>query len=169
MRRLISFILTLLIGLSFGGNSAENSSKQFSLELSRTSCYGSCPIYPLRADSSGIVEFEGVDFTEVKGKVETRLSDEEIKKISDEIQKSKFFTLDNDYGYESKNCQWILTDQSGVFLTIEIDGRKKTIDHYQGCQLETGFWQKSPLEELSKLENKIDEIVGTKQWIGKNN
>jgi Domain of unknown function (DUF6438) len=165
MRRLLSFILALLIGLSIVGKSVENMPKHFSLEINRVGCPWSCPVYTLKVDSSGKVQFEGIDYTEVTGSVESRLSDEQIKLLFAEIQKSNVFSLESDYGYESKNCNGIFTDQSGVLLTIEIDGKRKTIDHYQGCLIETRFWQKNHLEELSKFEDKIDEIVDTKQWI----
>jgi hypothetical protein len=166
MRRLLSFILALLIGLSIVGKSVENMPKHFSLEINQVGCPWSCPVYTLKVDSSGKMQFEGVEYTEVIGNIESRLSDEQINLLFAEIQKSNFFSLENDYGYESKNCNGIFTDQSNVLLTIEIDGKRKTIDHYKGCLIETRFWQKNTLEELSKFENKIDKIVGTKRWIG---
>lgn len=166
MRRMLSFISALLIGLSSGGKSVETNPKQFSLEMSRTACYGSCPIYILKVDSGGKVEFKGIEFTETIGKVESLLTEEKIKQFSNEIQKSNFFSLEDNFGYESKNCFLTQTDSSGVLLTIEFDGKRKTIDHYQGCLMESRFWQENPLGRLSKFENKIDEIVETKRWVG---
>ena len=166
MRSIFSFILAFLIGLLACEHFIQKEAKQFSLRMSRMDCLGPCPVYTLIIDSGGRLEFEGIEFTEIKGKTESRLTTEQIKSLSYEIQKSNFFSLENDYSYDSKNCQWIETDHSSAILTIQFNGNKKTINHYQGCIIENRFWETSPLERLAEFEDKIDEIVETKRWIG---
>ena len=91
----------------------------------------------------------------------------QIKEIIREVGNSDFFSFENDYGFESKNCSSISTDSPTVTLTINLDGKEKTIKHYYGCEVNKWFSRENALQPLFDLENKIDEIVGTKQWIGK--
>jgi hypothetical protein len=46
-----------------------------------------------------------------------------------------------------------------LFTSIRINGRSKTIKHNHGCR-----GPKVP-KELTELEDKIDEIVNTAQWL----
>ena len=98
---------------------------------------------------------------------ENQLNENQIKEIIREVGNSDFFSFENDYGFESKNCSSISTDSPTVTLTINLDGKEKTIKHYYGCEVNKWFSRENALQPLFDLENKIDEIVGTKQWIGK--
>ena len=51
------------------------------------------------------------------------------------------------------------TDHPSAFTSIRINGKSKTINHYLGC-----LEPKVP-KGLTELENKIDEIVNTAQWL----
>jgi hypothetical protein len=46
-----------------------------------------------------------------------------------------------------------------AITSIQLDGRSKRVSHYYGCGTE------GSLAKLTELENKIDEVVGTQQWI----
>lgn len=122
------------------------------VRLQRTPCYGTCPAYMLTVKANGKVDFFGQDFTEVKGQTEGEISEDKIKQLIEEFKQAKFFALDDNY--TSKNCA---TDNPTVRTTLFINGKVKKIEHDRGCE--------AP-KELTDLENKIDEIVGTQKWIG---
>ncbi len=151
---------------------------QLFLKMERSACYGRCPIYDLTVQPDGKVIFEGKFWTKTTGKAEDKLTEEQLKRLINEIEKANFFSFDNAYNYDSKNCPNLATDMPGVTLKINLNGKEKTINHYQGC-----FENDKPkdnsssgkAEDLSEivfpqqlfnLENKIDEIVETKRWIG---
>ena len=172
------------------GNSVlhtENTNQQIekielSLSMKRSGCYGRCPIYDLTVQPDGKVLFEGKFWTKITGKAEDKLTEEQLKLLTVEIEKADFFSLNDDYGFKSKNCPNIATDNAGVNLYIKLNGKEKTINHYLGClendkpNIHTNdnlaIKKAEELQEivfpqpLYNLENKIDEIVGTKRWIG---
>ncbi len=123
------------------------------IRLKRTPCYGECPAYMLTVKADGKVNFFGQDFTETKGQAEGEISVKKIKQLIQLFKKAKFFELKDNYITE--NCA---TDNQTVSTTLLINSKVKKIEHNLGCQ--------AP-EELTNLEDKIDEIVGTKKWIGK--
>ena len=122
------------------------------IRLKRTVCFGECPAYMLTIKADGKVNFFGQDHTKVKGQAEGAISEEKIKQLIEEFKKVKFFDLEDNY--LTGNCD---TDSATVHTTLFINGKTKRIEHNLGC--------KEP-KELTKLENKIDEIVGTSKWIG---
>lgn len=134
--------------------------------MNRTNCYGSCPVYTLKISLDGKVEFEGVNCTATKGKAENRITDEKVKELISEINKSNFFSFENDYSQDAKTCSSSSTDCPSVTLTIKYDENEKTIKHYNCCFVNLPFSKEDALQPLTDLENKIDEIVETKRWIG---
>jgi hypothetical protein len=94
---------------------------------------------------------------------ESNLSENQMKEIVQEINKSNFFSFEDEYSYYSKNCTNLSTDSPTVTLTINLDGKEKTIKHYFGCFVKNWFGDENALQPLSSLESKIDEIVGIKQ------
>jgi hypothetical protein len=123
------------------------------IRINRTPCYGTCPVYRMTVKADGNVKFFGQDHTEIKGETEGEISQEKIKQLIEEFKKANFFALQDKYTTE--DCA---TDMPSANTTIFINGQVKKIEHNVGC--------KAP-PELGVLENKIDEIVGTQKWIGK--
>ncbi|MDQ6788891.1 MAG: DUF6438 domain-containing protein [Acidobacteriota bacterium] len=132
------------------------------ITLERTNCYGSCPAYKLSVKSDGTASFEGLDFTKIKGKAEDKISVEKVNQLVKAFENSDYFNLNGKY--DTQNCyQW--TDAPSATTSIQINGKIKSIVHYQGCREGSDDFKKE-LSKLTKLENKIDEIVETKRWIG---
>lgn len=142
--------------------------------MERTPCFGNCPVYILTIQPDGKFFFEniktikkGLPVTK-KEKVEGKLSEEKINQLISEIGKADFFALKDSYTGDSGNCPTIATDNSTVTLSIKSNGKEKTITHYLGCLEEIKLdepWKTFP-QQLYNLENKIDEIVETKRWLG---
>ncbi len=126
--------------------------------LERTACYGVCPIYKLTVKADGSVLFEGEKFTKTKGKAEGRISKEKVRELVKEFEKADFFDLNGEY-----DC-YQMTDNPSALTSIQINGKKKSIDHYRGCRKGSADFEKE-LSKLTELENKIDEIAGTRKWI----
>ena len=103
-----------------------------------------------------------------------------IEKLAAEIEKADFFSFDDAYNENSTDCANSAKQKAGVILYIQLNGKEKTIEHYFGCRLSEKMKGNSPAnikidkdflpevfpQELYNLENKIDEIVETKRWIG---
>ncbi len=167
------FLLFFLCLLTACGNSVPqvsnvNQLKQisetdFALRMERTQCLGNCPVYKLEVLQNGYVSFEQFGFSEKdasatksKGKIENTLSQEKITQLIAEVDKVDFFSLSSEVG-EAGNCA---TDHSTIILSIQLRGKEKKINHNLGCA------GTNDLKQLENLENKIDDIVETKGWIG---
>ncbi len=138
---------------------------EIALRMKRTDCWKFCPVYELSIQSNGKVLFVGIQNTEIKGKAESSLSKDKMLQIIAEIERANFFALENSYTNVSDNCPGYGTDQPTVTLYIEMKEKEKTIIHNLGCKEIGENWSVYP-QQLYNLENKIDEIVETKRWIG---
>ncbi|CAN5294869.1 hypothetical protein BH10ACI1_BH10ACI1_01500 [soil metagenome] len=132
------------------------------ITLGRTACYGTCPIYKLTVKADGSVLFEGEKFTKTVGKAEGKISEIQVKQLIKEFENVDYFNLNGKY--DSANCYQI-TDSPSAVTSIQFNGKQKSVDHYYGCQQGSDDFEKE-LAKLKNLENKIDEIVETKRWIG---
>ena len=146
--------------------------KDLLITLERSPCFGVCPFYKLTISANGKVTFEpksiSQDYKLVSGKISKgSVTQEQLKQLISEFEKINFFSLKDRYGKSwdysaDENCPEIWTDHSSAETSITINGKTKTVDHYHGC---TGS---SLLENLNRLEDRIDEIVNTKRWLVSN-
>ncbi len=141
---------------------------ELSLKLERSGCWKFCPVYQLIIQPDGKVLFEGIQDTATKGKVESILSKEKLIEIITKIERADFFSLKDSYTNVSDNCPNWETDAPTVILQINLNGNEKKITHSLGCRevYNPNEFQKIFPQQLFDLENKIDEIVETKRWIG---
>jgi hypothetical protein len=72
-----------------------------------------------------------------------------------EFDRVRFFSLETSYWKDLRRC---VTDSPSAFTSIRINGKSKRIKHYLGCR-------EPKFKEITELENKIDEIVNTAQWL----
>ena len=129
------------------------------ITLQRTPCFGSCPSYKLTIYEDGTVEYEGKDYVKRKGKAEGRITKAELEQLIQEFERIDYLNLADDYTLNSKNCPQGWTDNPTAVTSLNWKDKKKTITHYHGCR------GSSVLEQLTALEDKIDQVVKTERWI----
>ncbi len=137
--------------------------KDLLITIERTGCNGSCPVYNLRINADGSVSFEGIKYTETKGKAEGKISEDKIRKILKEFANAEYFILKDKY--DGENCPQTAKDHPTVITSIQIGNKTKTVNHNLGCE-ENSVQSISFPPKLTEMEDKIDEIVETKRWIG---
>lgn len=157
------FLPLLLLGLCF--LHCQDIPPDTLISLERTQCYGECPAYELSIRADGSVVFIGKRFVPKPGKVESRISADQVRQLISLFEEINYFSMKDDYGFpmyrSSENCPQWWTDASWAYISLTIKGKTKRIQHYQGCE------GTEDVEKLSRLENGIDEIVNTKQWLTK--
>jgi hypothetical protein len=133
------------------------------ITIKRTVCFGFCPDYTVTVAADGSVVFEGHQFVKTKGIAKSRISLETLRQLIAEFDKVKYFSLNDQYESRKDGCPEVWTDNPSVITSIRINGKTKSISHYHGCQDGTGtsIYPK----DLTELETKIDELVGTDRWI----
>jgi len=120
------------------------------ITLERTVCFGACPVYELTVYGNGTVVYEGRQFVRVVGTRTTIISQEKVRQLVSEFERIDYFALCDSYE------DYMVTDLPFAITSITIDERTKTVRHYHG--------DLSAPEELTELENRIDEIVDSWQW-----
>jgi hypothetical protein len=123
------------------------------LSLERTACYGRCPIYTVTVLRDGTVKWEGKQFVKVTGKATGKLGADALAQLTKAFSDAGFFALHDKYD------SYDVTDHPSAILAYSDGGKAKTVHHYPG--------DRSAPEKLSTLEDKVDELVGTQRWIGR--
>jgi hypothetical protein len=145
------------VGYSDRAVTPQDIPQDLKITLERTECFGFCPVYKLTITADGSVVFEGRRFVKQEGvTIKSAITREQLKQLMAEFDRVKFFSLEDDYSEIRLSCP---TDQPSAFTSIRINGKSKRINHYLGCR------EPKVPKELTELENKIDEIVNTAQWL----
>ena len=129
------------------------------ITLQRTACFGSCPVYKLTIFDDGTVLFDGKEFVKRTGMDTSRITKAQLEALVREFEKINYPTLDEKYTDDPKNCPEQWTDNPSAITSLDWNGKKNTVRHYYGCR------GSKVAEQLTALEDKIDQVVNTDQWI----
>lgn len=127
------------------------------ISLERTPCFGGCPIYTVTLRADGTVRFEGKRFTHVHGVATDSIDPAAVAHLLAGIEDAGFFSLADRYDYGEPTCTHYVTDQPGAVITVTAGDRSKSIVHDHGCA--------GAPEQLSEIENRIDRVAGSAQWV----
>lgn len=125
--------------------------KDVVITLERTVCFGACPDYTLTIRGDGTVTYEGRRFVKIEGTRTITISEEKIRQLLSEFQRVDYFSLDDSYE------EFMATDMPSAITSLKVNSETKTVRHYHG--------DFSAPEQLTELEDRIDEIVNSDQWI----
>lgn len=118
------------------------------VRLVRTPCLGTCPAYEVTVYRDGRVEFIGREFVAQKGKREKHIAPEGFNRLWREIHRTRFWQMAGRYSSD-------MTDAPHQIVTVRTDTTEKSVDDYV-----------SGPKELTELEDMIDQVAGTREWIG---
>jgi Domain of unknown function (DUF6438) len=122
------------------------------ITLRRTPCYGHCPVYEVMISSTGAVEYSGEWFVAREGVHRWQISPQRVRLLAEAFERAGYRALRDEYTRAE------MTDASSCLTSIEFDdGSSKSVDHYHGDS-------RAPAE-LTRLEDRIDAIVGTHSYI----
>jgi len=121
------------------------------ITLERTICCGRCPVYKLTIFGNGAVMYNGLEFVAITGRHMANLTEDKIQRLIGAFKKADFFSLNNSY------VEFMRIEDPFAITSLTINGKKKRVRHYHG--------DNSAPHQLRILEDEIDEIVGTDQWV----
>jgi hypothetical protein len=124
------------------------------ITLQRTACFGTCPVYSLKIYADGRVTYEGKEFVKTKGRAKGRITKQALEELVEEFMKIHYLKLKS-----KPDCVEEWTDHPSALRSLSWKGEKNAVLHYHGCR------GPAVLEQLTKLEDKIDEVVNSKRWI----
>jgi hypothetical protein len=117
------------------------------IELERTACFGTCPVYSVTIDAKGNVTYEGFRFVRVGGRQRDRIPIARVAALLEAAERIRFFEMQDRYHAP-------VTDNPTTFVTIKSGGRSKRIEDYIAGP-----------EELKQFQHLIDETARTKRWV----
>jgi hypothetical protein len=117
------------------------------LTLERTTCFGRCPSYTLKVEGNGKISYEGRDFVAVTGPQTSQITPAAVQGLVDEFFKIDYFSLQDTFTSS-------ITDVPDFITSLSIDGKQKTVFDRDGAPA-----------PLRALENKIDEVTNSAQWV----
>jgi Domain of unknown function (DUF6438) len=124
------------------------------IEMNRTFCRGSCPVYTIAVHGDGTVEFVGKQYVRDRGPHTETLSKEQLQTLLQSFDRADFFTL------EAGAFAWGL-DTPRVRVAISIDGKTKEISS------DTTFVgaKSGPQALFVQAATALDKIVGSDRWV----
>lgn len=128
------------------------------IELERTACLGSCPVYSVALRGDGSVRYQGRNFVKQSGTATAVVAAAAVRGIVDAANAANFFALPARYAYGEPTCPLYTTDSPRTFIAITAGGRTKRIEHDYGCE--------NGPKALVALAARIDSVAGTARWIG---
>ena len=127
--------------------------------LERTPCFGTCPVYTVSISRSGMVRFTGRHHTAQTGQATATIPAARVDSLIAELDRAGYFELADAYVMDSPACGLYATDSPTVITSVTHGGTTKTIRHDRGCS--------GAPPELSRLEQRIDEVAETEKWVGR--
>jgi hypothetical protein len=128
------------------------------ISLERTPCFGTCPVYTISVSPSGQVTFQGRAHVRLLGTATGRITPRRVDSLLIELEKAGYFRFASRYAASEQACGRYVTDLPAAVTTVSLRGRTKRIEHDHGCGSAPGA--------LAVLEQRIDEVLGSSEWIG---
>jgi hypothetical protein len=124
------------------------------MSLERAGCpLGGCPSYLLELRTDGWLRYQGRKDVATVGYKNAQLSAAEVQSVKDLFAAAGFYDFEDKYRCMEK------TDAPTVTLGWHLDGRHKTLVHFHGCETAPNA------EKLTLLEDELDRLVGSSQWV----
>lgn len=114
--------------------------------MTKTACYGKCPVYKITIQGNGKAIFEGQKNVDKIGKYEKLFSKEEIENLIKKFEEVKFFEFKDEYSAK-------VTDLPTTYLEFTHKGQTKKIKDYYDAPT-----------ELKNLEKMIESIANSSGW-----
>ena len=143
----------------------------------RTDAFGVAPAYKLSIYADGTVIYKAIPHetspvyrNEKKRRQRRsatgRISESDVGQLISEFERIDYRSLKDSYPMSdgfgptpTEDCPVMYTDQPSASTSFAMNGKSKTVFHYLGCK------GNDAAEKLTRLENRIDEIVGTEKWL----
>jgi hypothetical protein len=156
-------ILEVLAGVFFSialsacapvGAPGPGANEQVRITLSRGVCFGFCPDYTVTITGAGDVAYVGRRFVNVSGEQRATIPASDVARLIARFDAARFDSLRDEYRAQ-------VTDLPTYTLTLERNGRRKTVVDYGG----TGAGMP---EAVRELQDEVDRVAGTARWVLRN-
>ncbi|WP_202741930.1 DUF6438 domain-containing protein [Acinetobacter calcoaceticus] len=151
-------ILATLSGLALMGCASvqQAPNTQETIRYASSPCFGACPIYSVEVAPTGLIRFEGKQYTKAIGVKEIQGSIKDYQKLVSDL---KTYRPETGTQAKTSGCQQTATDMSSYYISwIQANGTETKLSHYKGCM--------SPANnKLNKIMDSLPEQLGIKDLI----
>ena len=144
-------LIAVLLAACATSTAQETPTRDFTITLERSVCFGRCPDYTVSIDEDGNVVFEGGRFVAASGKHEANVGADAAATLLAQFENAGFWTLQNEYRAR-------VTDLPTYVLTLRVGDREKRVLDYGGTMM-------GMPEIVRDLEHAVDETAQTAQWV----
>ncbi|GFD75396.1 DUF6438 domain-containing protein [Tenacibaculum sp. SSH1-16] len=116
------------------------------LRITKTQCFGDCPVYTVSIDKEGNVVYNGVEYVLVKGIQKFTLSEKQLQELNEKLTKKDFKSFKDAYNNPR------IPDLSSTYIV------------HDGKQILIRLWKDIP-DELIDIHEYIDGILLDKKFI----
>jgi hypothetical protein len=118
------------------------------VELQRSRCFGSCPVYSVRVRADGQVSWDGKEYVRVMGEATDQIAPEAAKNLIDKFRAAGFWSLCDSYTRA-------VTDVPTAITVVHLGNTQKSVsDRADGAP-----------DWLRELDLAIDTLADTHRWI----
>ena len=125
-----------------------------SITLTRSVCFGFCPAYRVTITGAGEVAYAGERFVNVVGERRATIPRADVEALLRRFDEIGSMNLRDAYRAQ-------VTDLPTYTITLERNGRRKTVLDYGGVGA-------GMPRSVRDLENEIDRVANTGQWVLRN-
>jgi hypothetical protein len=135
---------------------AQSVPRDAEIRLSRSACFGECPVYTVAIDAEGRVTYKGEKFVRVRGHQSGKVPVSSVAELLETAETIGFFELDDEYRYITNpdGSRTIVTDLPTTVVQVTRNGRTKRVEDYVGAP-----------DALKRFEAQIDKVARTERWI----
>lgn len=132
-------------------NAPSSASTPVLISLSRSACYGFCPIYSVSISGEGEVVYLGRGFVNVVGEQRASITRAEVADLLARFDAIGFAALRDAYRAQ-------VSDLPTYTITLERNGLRKIVIDYGGPGA-------GMPEAVRGLQDDIDRVAGTSRWV----
>jgi len=123
---------------------------QVSISLSRSGCYGTCPIYQVTIHGDGTVDYIGKAYVDVLGHHQFKISSTEVAALVASMRDKNLWSMDPSYRAR-------ITDNPTRVLNFKVGDSKHSIEDYVGGMV-------GMPKAITEFEDEVDMVGRMNSW-----
>lgn len=116
------------------------------VEISKTACFGQCPVYSFTLRGDGSATYNGKRFVDLEGAYQRTFAADTVNAVFEELVEADLYQYKDEYTEQ-------VTDLPTTYLRFQHEGREKQIKLYYGFP-----------QELEDIADRLQELAFTDGW-----
>ena len=145
--QMIRFAAAIVLALVSAPAAAQSGVSSLRIQMERSACFGTCPVYSLEMQGNGTVTYIGREHVRVSGERTWTVDPDSVRALARDMEKAGFFEMKDAYAGR-------MTDLPTTYTTLTSGGRTKRIRDYFGAP-----------PELKEIEARIDAVSGARGYV----